>query len=29
MALGDAFGSGSEFMTNEDIAWKYPHGLRH
>ena len=28
-ALGDALGLGTEFMTDEDIAWKYPHGLQH
>ena len=28
-AIGDALGLGTEFMTNEDMAWKYPHGIRH
>ena len=28
-AIGDALGLGTEFMTDEDIAWKYPHGLQH
>lgn len=27
-AIGDALGLGTEFMTDEDIAWKYPHGLQ-
>ncbi|CDA42387.1 putative ADP-ribosylglycohydrolase [Prevotella sp. CAG:5226] len=27
-AIGDALGLGTEFMTDEDIAWKYPHGHR-
>lgn len=26
-AIGDALGLGTEFMIDEDIAWKYPHGL--
>ena len=28
-AIGDALGLGTEFMTDEDIAGKYPHGLQH
>ena len=28
-AIGDALGLGTEFMTDEDIAWKNPHGLQH
>lgn len=28
-AIGDALGLGTEGMTDEDIAWKYPHGLKH
>ena len=28
-AICDALGLGTEFMTDEDIAWKYPHGLQH
>ena len=28
-AIGDALGLGTEFMTDETIAWKYPHGLQH
>ena len=28
-AIGDVLGLGTEFMTDEDIAWKYPHGLQH
>ena len=28
-AIGDALGLGTEFMTNEDMAWKYPHGIKH
>lgn len=28
-AIGDALGLETEFMTDEDIAWKYPHGLQH
>ena len=28
-AIGDALGLGTEFMTEDDIAWKYPHGLQH
>lgn len=28
-AIGDALGLGTEGMTDEDIAWKYPHVLQH
>lgn len=28
-AIGDALGVGTEGMTHEDMAWKYPHGLQH
>lgn len=28
-AIGDALGLGTEGMTDEDMAWKYPHGLHH
>lgn len=28
-AIGDALGLGTENMTDEDIAWKYPQGLQH
>lgn len=28
-AIGDALGLGTEGMTDEDIAWKYPDGLQH
>lgn len=28
-AVGDALGLGTEGMTDEDMAWKYPHGLQH
>lgn len=28
-AIGDALGLGTEFMIDEDLAWKYPHGLQH
>lgn len=28
-AVGDALGLGTEGMTDEDMAWKYPQGLRH
>ena len=28
-AIGDALGLGTEGMTDEDIAWKYPNGIRH
>lgn len=28
-AIGDALGLGTEGMTDEDIAWKYPNGLQH
>lgn len=27
-AVGDALGLGTEFMNDEDMAWKYPNGLR-
>lgn len=27
-AIGDALGVGTEGMTDEDMAWKYPHGLQ-
>ncbi len=27
-AVGDALGLGTEGMTDEDMAWKYPHGLQ-
>ena len=27
-AIGDALGLGTEGMTDEDMAWKYPHGLQ-
>ncbi len=26
-AIGDALGLGTEFMTDEDMAWKYPKGI--
>ena len=28
-AIGDALGLGTEFMTYEDMAWKYPNGISH
>ena len=28
-AIGDALGLGTEVMTDEDMAWKYPNGIRH
>lgn len=28
-AIGDALGLGTEGMTDEDMTWKYPHGLQH
>lgn len=28
-AVGDALGLGTEGMTDEDMAWKYPHGIQH
>lgn len=28
-AIGDALGLGTEGMTDEDMAWKYPHGIKH
>lgn len=28
-AIGDALGLGTEGMTDEDMAWKYPQGIRH
>ena len=28
-AIGDALGLGTEGMTDEDMAWKYPHGIQH
>lgn len=28
-AIGDALGLGTEGMTDENMAWKYPHGLQH
>ena len=28
-AIGDALGLGTEGMTDEDIAWKYPNGISH
>ena len=28
-AIGDALGLGTEGMTGEDMAWKYPHGIKH
>ena len=28
-AIGDALGLGTEGMTTEDMAWKYPNGIRH
>ena len=26
-AIGDALGLGTEGMTDEDMAWKYPNGI--
>ena len=26
-AIGDALGLGTEGMTTEDMAWKYPNGI--
>jgi ADP-ribosylglycohydrolase len=28
-AVGDALGLGTEFMNDEDMAWKYPNGITH
>lgn len=28
-AIGDALGLGTEFMTDEDMAWRYPNGIQH
>lgn len=28
-AIGDALGLGTEGMTDEDMAWKYPNGIHH
>ena len=28
-AIGDALGLGTEGMTDEDMAWKYPNGITH
>ena len=28
-AIGDALGLGTEGMTREDMAWKYPNGIQH
>lgn len=28
-AIGDALGLGTEGMTDEDMAWKYPNGIQH
>ena len=28
-AIGDALGLGTEGMTDEDMAWKYPNGIKH
>lgn len=28
-AIGDALGLGTEGMTDEDVAWKYPNGITH
>lgn len=28
-AIGDALGLGTEFMDDDDMAWKYPNGLTH
>lgn len=27
--IGDTLGLKTEIMTDEDIAWKYPHSLQH
>ena len=28
-AIGDALGLGTEGMTDEDMAWKYPNGIKY